>query len=53
MSKELTLYKKYRIAEVQNIFNINVMRLYNTFVTNVKNVQKSFQTLRIKTKQHQ
>ena len=35
MSKELTLYKKYRIAEVQNIFNINVMRLYNTFVTNV------------------
>lgn len=48
MSKELTLYKKYRIAEVQNIFNINVMRLYNTFVTNVKNVQKSFQTLRIK-----
>ena len=48
MSKELTLYKKYRIAEVQNIFNINVMCLYNTFVTNVKNVQKSFQTLRIK-----
>jgi len=48
MSKELALYKKYRIAEVQNIFNINVMRLYNTFVTNVKNVQNSFQTLRIK-----
>ena len=48
MSKELALYKKYRIAEVQNIFNINIMRLYNTFVTNVKNVQNSFQTLRIK-----
>jgi hypothetical protein len=48
MSKELAIYKKYRIAELQNIFNINVMRLYNTLVTNVKNVQKSFQTLRIK-----
>ena len=48
MSKELAIYKKYRIAELQNIFNINVMRLYNTFVTNVKNVQNSFQTLRIK-----
>jgi len=48
MSKELAIYKKYRIAELQNIFNINVMRLYNTLVTNVKNVQNSFQTLRIK-----
>jgi len=48
MSKELAIYKKYRIAEVQNIFNINVARLYNTLVTNVKNVQNLFQTLRIK-----
>lgn len=48
MSKELAMYKKYRIAELQNIFNANVLRLYNALVTNVRNVQNSFQTLRIK-----
>jgi len=48
MSKELADYKKNRISELQNIFNLNVVRLYNTLVTNVRNVQNSFQTLRIK-----
>lgn len=48
MSKELADYKKNRITELQNIFNLNVVRLYNTLVTNVRNVQNSFQTLRIK-----
>lgn len=48
MSNELATYKKHRISELKYIFNINVARLYNTLVTNVENVKKSFQKLMTK-----
>ena len=48
MSSELATYKKHRISELKYIFNINVARLYNTLVTNVENVKKSFQKLMTK-----
>jgi len=48
MSKELATYKKNRISELQNIFNINVARLYNRLALNIKNIEKSFQIVKLK-----
>lgn len=47
-NNELSIYKNNRINELINIYNSNTSRLYSTFLANIRNVQTSRQTFRIK-----
>jgi len=41
MNPELDIYKQNKIRNLQNIYNVNVSRLYSTLITNVRNIQKT------------
>ncbi len=47
-NNELSIYKKNRINELTNIYNSNASRLYSILLANIRNVQTSRQTVRIK-----
>ena len=48
MVNEIDIYKNRKIANAQSIFNANVMRLKNELINNIKNIQKSRQSVRLK-----
>jgi hypothetical protein len=50
-NNELSIYKKNRINELTNIYNNNASRLFSTFSTNIKTIQTSRQTVKIKQRQ--
>jgi hypothetical protein len=47
-NNELSIYKKNRINELTNIYNSNASRLYSTLTTNIKTIQSSRQTVKVK-----
>jgi hypothetical protein len=48
MNSELDIYKKNRIAYLQNMYNANVSKLYTTLTNNILSVQRSNQLLKTK-----
>jgi len=51
MSSELSIYKQNRIKDLQNIYNINLSRLYSALAVNIRNVQNSRASIKIKQSQ--
>jgi len=48
MSNELVIYKQNRIRVLQNIYTANVSRIYNALTENIRSVQRSRATVRVK-----